>query len=111
MENFSVNECVICTHDFVMRGGEQPYLKRVPILGASYLVRKILEASHKGAGTFLLLEEIVNPEYNNVEDDSRSEVGFNSKFFEPADKKTTSIAVFHDILNNINNDSYQENQP
>jgi hypothetical protein len=102
MIKFFVNDSIVCTHDFSMRGGEQPYLNRVPILGASYLVRKILASSHKGAGTFLLLKEIVNPEYNNVEDDSHSEVGFNSNFFERADKKATSIGVFHDILDRCN---------
>jgi hypothetical protein len=108
MIKFLVNESIVCTHDFVMRGGEQPYLKRVPILGASYVVRKTLDASHKGSGTFILLNEIVNPEYSNVEDDSRSEIGFNTKFFERADKKATSIAVFYDILTKVNNDSHHK---
>ena len=106
MENFCVNECVTCTHDFVMRS---EYLKEIPVKGASYFIRKILVPYHRGTGTFLLLKEIINPEYSSVEDDFHNEVGFNSKFFEASAKKT-SIAVFQNILKKFNNDSHQENQ-
>lgn len=98
MENFCVNECVICTHDFVMRS---EYLKEIPVKGASYLIRKILAPHHRGTGTFLLLKEIINPEYSSVEDDFHNEVGFNSKFFE-AVKKTTVIDIFYNILDECN---------
>lgn len=95
MENFSVNESVICVHKFIVY--DDPNLICIPKENASYRIRKIFSPPHKGAEQFILLKEVVNPGYG-IEGCSLNEIGFSAKYFKTVTKKKTSIKVFNNIL-------------
>ncbi len=77
MRVFKINEVVVCAHDFV---GYNEYVTDFPTKGESYHIRKILYPRYKGDAVSILLKEIKNKNYNNVNDDDQYEVGFNLKF-------------------------------
>lgn len=91
---FYVGQEVVCIDDnWWDRDGVPPQTYSLPQKDRVYHVRAVINRED-GEGTYLLLEEIVNPE-----DEEYTETEFHSDYFRPI--KKTDISIFTDILKQV----------